>query len=446
MSRWIRFPFVPPILRMMHARLTPPFDARPVWSLLPIGEVDLLRWRYLIAQTYKSSLALCILAFTNTAVRADPNSAWESAWYSSPTKYSVSFADATVQTRIVVATGGGRLRLRYSNLYGQTPLLIGAVSVLANGVRMSMTFGGAADVTVAPGRTILSDPVALNTQSGNTLTVSTYYPVQIPADITSGAYNVDRNLLFSGRVVDQDAPITSARELTSAYAISSISYFLIGVEIEADQAGGSIVVVGDSLTGGAANAWPTLFAQRLRDAGKSYNVINASVGGNRILRDSRMLNYGGESLINRFERDVLDQPNVKYVILFEGSNDIAVWRYDGVVPGAMPSAAEIIGAITKLAERAHKRGVSFYVATMTPSMGANAPEYGSPQFNAEREKINAWIRSTKLIDGYFDFARAVADPANPTRFRNDLHLGDHHHPNGAGQKAISEAIDLEKFK
>ncbi|KAI3604875.1 extracellular gdsl-like lipase [Moniliophthora roreri] len=52
---------------------------------------------------------------------------------------------------------------------------------------------------------------------------------------------------------------------------------------------------------------------------QSVAVINQAAVGNRVLADIQ-----GPSALSRIERDVLSYPSVRYVIVFEGTNDIGV--------------------------------------------------------------------------------------------------------------------------
>ena len=48
-----------------------------------------------------------------------------------------------------------------------------------------------------------------------------------------------------------------------------------------------------------------------------------------------------------------------------------------------------------------------------------------------------------LIDGYVDFDKALADPANPAAMLEKFDSGDHLHPSALGYKAMADAINQE---
>ena len=219
------------------------------------------------------------------------------------------------------------------------------------------------------------------------------------------------------------------------------SFFIARLEVMAPENVGGIVTYGDSITDGSRstvdtnNRWPDHLTRRLLAAKTPMGVMNAGIGGNRVLSDAA---YGsGANAAARFTRDVLDQTGVRYVIVLEAINDIGA---AGSNPS--PSADDLIAAHKQLIERAHARGVLIYGATLTPYEGAN---YYSPGGEAKRQALNQWIRTSGAYDGVIDFDAATRDPKSPGKFLADYDSGDHLHPNDAGMKAMGEAIDLKLF-
>jgi lysophospholipase L1-like esterase len=211
-------------------------------------------------------------------------------------------------------------------------------------------------------------------------------------------------------------------------------FFLTRVEVQS-AASGTIVALGDSITDGTAstidtnNRWPDHLARRLSAAGVRMSVLNAGIGGNRVLAEGN-----GPSALARFERDVLAQPGVTTVIVLEGINDIGQARRSPA-----PSAADLIAGHKQLIERAHARGLRIFGATLTPFEGAN---YWTPEGEAKRQALNDWIRTGKDYDGVFDFDAAVRDPAQPTKTQERYDSGDHLHLNAAGYQAVAATVDI----
>jgi lysophospholipase L1-like esterase len=237
--------------------------------------------------------------------------------------------------------------------------------------------------------------------------------------------------------------VLSAEKLTATKKIYSWN-FLKGVDVQAEREAGSIVAFGDSITDGAKSTrdtntrWPDVLAARLaaNKATAHLGVLNQGIGGNRILHDNT-----GPSALARFDRDVIAQAGVKYVIILEAINDIG-HAADPKKPYDIVSADDLIAGFSQMARRAHTHGIKVIGATLTPYIGAG---YQSPAGEAMRQAVNQWIRTTKELDGVVDFDKATADPAHPGVFLPADDSGDHLHPNDAGYKAMGEAIDLKLF-
>src|SRR6185437_2270285 len=190
-------------------------------------------------------------------------------------------------------------------------------------------------------------------------------------------------------------------------------FFLARVVVNAPENAGSVVTFGDSITDGTRSTpntnsrWPDEFARRLAAAKIPLGVLNEGIAGNRVLCDG-----AGVSALARFDRDVLMQPGVKYVIVLESINDIGIGRSN-----AVPSAGDLIAAHKQLIERAHAKGLKIYGATLTPFDGA---AYFSQEGEAKREAVNQWIRTSGAYDGVIDFDAVTRDPNAPTKIRPDF--------------------------
>jgi lysophospholipase L1-like esterase len=147
----------------------------------------------------------------------------------------------------------------------------------------------------------------------------------------------------------------------------------------------------------------------------------------------------------RFDRDVLAQPGVQYVIVLEGINDLG-HAGTSAPESETVSAQDIIAGLQQMIDRAHERGLKIFGATLTPFKGTAFPGYFTPEKEAKRKEVNEWIRTSKAFDGVIDFEKAVRDPNDPDRILAAYDGGDHLHPSDAGYKAMAEAIDLSLFK
>ena len=147
----------------------------------------------------------------------------------------------------------------------------------------------------------------------------------------------------------------------------------------------------------------------------------------------------------RFNRDVIAQSGVKYVIVLEGINDL------GHVGSSAPiseqvGAEDVEEGLKQMIARCHEKGIKIFGATLTPFEGTVYPGYYSPEKDVKRKAINQWIRSSGEFDGVIDFDKAVRDPEHPDRFLPAYDGGDHLHPGDAGYKAMANAIPLSLFR
>jgi lysophospholipase L1-like esterase len=215
-------------------------------------------------------------------------------------------------------------------------------------------------------------------------------------------------------------------------------YIITGVEALADSSSHTVVTLGDSITDGRGSTtdgndrWPDFLAQRLQANPPTMKVAvaNMGIGGNAVVSGGL-----GPTATKRFDRDVLNQSGVRWVIIFEGVNDIG-----GDSTGTV--AANLIAAFTQFAAQAHARNIRVYGATITPFGGSS---YYSASHEASRQAVNSWIRTNSFYDAVIDFDAAARDPANPVNLRPAYDSGDHLHLNPAGYQALASAIDLSLF-
>jgi lysophospholipase L1-like esterase len=444
------------------------------------------RWSWRTAFTVSLLAALFSTyspAQSNTGASRDSES-WIGTWATAPQPFlprSIqTFRNQTLRLIVHTSAGGTRVRIRISNSFGDQPLLIGAAHIARRASAADidpdsdrpLKFRGHSSITIAPRSIAVSDPVDLDVPALSDLAISLFLP-ETTAATTSHILALQTSY-FSPETGDS----TGSAKFPVAKTITSWP-FLTGVDVLASSRAASIVAFGSSTTDGdgstkdANRRWPDVLAERLRaeplnkaaseDAGV-VGVLNEGIIGNRLLSDSSsprqaggpfgavLERFGaalGSAGLLRFERDVLDQAGVKYVIVALGVNDI-------LFPGSFipltesVTAQSLISANRQMIARAHKNGIRVIATTIPPFEDAifDSPRisFYTPEKEAVRREVNAWIRSSGEFDGVVDFDEVVRDPNHPTRLLPRYDSGDHLHVNDAGNVAQGNAIPLALFR
>jgi lysophospholipase L1-like esterase len=362
--------------------------------------------------------------------------AWTGTWAVSPQSGSTSFNQQTVRQIVHTSISGTTVRLQFSNAFGNQPVVIDNVHLARrtsdSGIDLStdrvVTFGGQRTVTLPVGSLAASDSVDLVVPAQSDLAVSIYLP-QPTGPATYHQVSSQTNYVAAGNV-SANATLPGAQQVGSYYLLTNL-------DVQNAAAPGAVVTLGASITDGVGSSsntnrrWPNRLATRLQDSGRTVGVLNQGISGNKLLADG-----AGQSASNRFERDVLSQPGVKWVIFSDDPiNDLGV--------ASPPAAQQLIAAAQQLISRAHERNVAFICSTLTPFRGSGG---WSQAAENQRAAYNAFVRGANSgCDGVLDQDAATRDPANPTMFLPAYDTGDHLHPNEAGLQAIANAVNLSWF-
>lgn len=364
--------------------------------------------------------------------------AWTASMWQAPADQVRSLENVTIRSAVRVGAGGGQLRLRLANDYGPA-LTVGAATVrLAGGKAVRVTFGGQASVRVPEGAPLVSDPVALPVKAFDVVEVSLFFPEAAPLATVHDVVGQQTLISPPGDHTAQDFAAAEKWRLRPLIA---------GIDVLGTKPRPVVVAFGDSITDnvGCANdamprcRWGDVLGRRLAAAGKPHVVVTQAISGNRILAHGT-----GPSALSRFDRDVLAVPGVSHVVLLEGINDIgnSGRMVNGTVRPVI-TADQLIAGYKQLALRAREHGIKVYAMTVLPYEGAM---YQTPAGEAMRVQVNDWIRTSKTFDAVIDMEKVVADPANPKRLAAGLQGGDNLHPDGRGETAMGEAIDLGLFR
>jgi len=433
--------------------------------------------RFALVRLWAVVVATCV-----AMAYAQPPTAWVTTWTGSVQgPYPVGNPSAQPQLDVVfpsAETGardqsfrlivqpdlwGRQARLRFSNALGTRPVTFDGVHVglqwssaaLVPGSNRPVTFSRKRSVSVPPGQWVWSDPVALPQLGGVRAMLGRKLAVSFHVAGESGPMTWHAKALQTSYVTAPGAGSVAQDESEAAFPYTTTSwYFLDAVDVRPTVAGArTVVAFGDSITDGTASTlngddrWPNVLAHRLKRVyGQRIAVVDAGIGGNQVVGPAeyspQRAFLGGPSALSRLDRDVLSLSGVQALIWLEGINDFRKngnASFEAVRDGMVQGVGRI---------RARWPKVKVIGATLTPALGSTSAAHGSPEQDAKRQALNAFIRNSKLFDAVVDFDGATLDPATGGLKREFVPEsttggpGDRLHPNRAGYLAMGMAVDL----
>ncbi|MFF1704269.1 SGNH/GDSL hydrolase family protein [Streptomyces sp. NPDC058252] len=358
-------------------------------------------------------------------------------WGASADRQGAGPADRSYRLIVRTSVGGTDMRIRLSNAFGDHPVTFASAyaglqkqgAELVHGSNRRLSFGGAASVTVPAGKTVLSDPLPGKLAAQSNLVISLYVTgAQGPT--TGHGMAMQTNYATAGDHAAEEGAAGWTDPMGSWY-------WLDAVDVETSATVGSVVTLGDSITDGWASTtdenrrWPDYLSRRLQAASglTVKGVANEGISGNKVLADG-----AGQAALNRLQRDVLSQPGVRTVFLFEGINDIKA--HSGV------TVDDMIAGYQEIIDRAHAAGKCVVGATVMPFKGWY--EYDAAA-EAVRQGVNDWIRNSGALDAVTDFDKITRNPYDPQLILPFFDGGDHLHPNDKGMQAMADAVDLRSL-
>ncbi|MES2988870.1 MAG: SGNH/GDSL hydrolase family protein [Pseudomonadota bacterium] len=364
--------------------------------------------------------------------------AWTASMWQAKAEQAVALENVTIRSTVRIGAGGGKLRLRLANDYGQS-LTIGAATVrIAGRPAVKVTFGGQTQTRIFESAPLVSDPIALPVNAFELVEISLFLPEKVMLETVHEAAGSPTLVSPLGDHSLSDFAPTSTSKLRPLIA---------GIDVLGGKSRPVIVAYGDSITdvGSCPDdvmprcRWSEVLGRRLAAAGMPHVVINQAISGNRVLSSDT-----GPSALGRIDRDVLAVPGVTHLVLLQGVNDVGssgLTRNGTTRP--VITAAELIAGYHQLVQRAHERGIKVIGMTILPFEGAF---YYAPERDTIRMAANHWIRTSGVFDAVIDMEKVMADPAHPARLADGLQGGDHLHPDGRGQTRMGEVIPLKLFR
>jgi lysophospholipase L1-like esterase len=393
---------------------------------------------------------------------------WATAAQAAAPANAQTFRNQTLRLVVHTSASGKKLRIRLSNTFGEQPLRIGSAHIARRSAAADidpasdriLLFRGQSSATVPARSIVVSDPVDLEVPALSDLAISLFFPETAVA-------TTSHNLAKQTNYVSADTGDFTA-DAKFPVSMTIITWpFLTGVDIAASSRGAAIVAFGSSTTDGdgstrdANRRWPDVLAERLQKSSggtDEVGVLNEGIIGNRLLYDSPQeasSPFGpllGQAGLTRFERDVLEQPGVKYVLVCLGVNDILFPAYPFTPASEIVKPENIVTGYRQLIARAHKKGIRVIGTTIPPFEGSTFVAFGlnltlyTPEREKTRQAVNEWIRHSGQFDAAVDFDEAVRDPARPAQLLPAYAAADRLHVKDDGNVAQGNAIPLTLFQ
>jgi lysophospholipase L1-like esterase len=356
----------------------------------------------------------------------------------------------TLRQVVAVSIGGKKLRFKFTNEFSNAAVNMKWVQIAVSkggsdidpSTIKTLKFKGKKEVVMEPGKEITSDEVSFKLEPRSLVAITIAYGETSPT-VTGHPGSRTTSYILPGNNAAPNTDYTNAVKTDHWYNI-------VGIDVKNNNKNaGAVATFGDSITDGRGsgtnkqNRWPDILAMSLLKNKNTQNVgvLNMGIGGNAVLRGGL-----GPYALSRFEHDVLNQSGIKWVIIFEGVNDLggAVRRDSATVHKI---ATDLITAFEKMITDAHAKGIKVYGATITPFKKNG---YYSVHTEAARKRVNQWIRTSGKYDAVIDFDKTIRNPADPEVMLEETVPGpnasDYLHPNEKGYVMMGESIDTKLFK
>ncbi len=397
-----------------------------------------------------SFLSIAFLAFLFTGCQQPQSKKiWVGTWNTAPQLVEPhnmppepGLTNNTLRQWLRVSIGSDSLRVRFSNEFSTSPVTLKAVQIAASAggsaidpaTAQELKFNNNTEVTMKPGTAIASDPVAFDLKPRMDVAITILFGKTSP-DVTGHPGSRTTSYIVKGNHLSE-TDLEDAVKTDHWYVIN-------GIDVRASEDAAAVAILGNSITDGRGsgtnkqNRWPDIFSERLLNNPSTQHVavLNQGIGGNCVLRPCL-----GPSALDRFESDVLKQLGVKWLIIYEGINDL------GQTPDSATAnqiANDLIAAYNVMIDKAHAKNILVYGATLMP-FGKSF--YYTDFRETAHKKVNEWIRTSGRFDAVIDLDKTMQNPDNPICMSEGTHDGDYLHPNQKGHRIMGESVDLSLFE
>ena len=388
-----------------------------------------------------------MIACLLTAAAAMADGHWVGTWGTAPQLVeshnnppSPGLGNNSLRQIVQVSIGGEKVRLKLTNEFSKGATEIkamelaiaktaGSSSEIDEASTVSLTFDGKASVTMPAGGKAVSDPVNLHLDGRQNVAITIHYGAASSTSVSGHPGSRTTSYLKAGNTTDFSDAVKTDHW-----------YSILALEVEAPEEAGAVAILGNSITDGRGsttnqqNRWADVLSRRLlaNEPTRQVGVLNMGIGGNCVLGGGL-----GPAAVNRYQRDLLGQEGVKWIILFEAVNDL------GGAQNGVQTAKRIIDVYKQIIREAHQKGIYVFGGTITPFKGNS---YYSVDHENGRNTINKWIRTTKMLDGVIDFDHAVRNPQDTAAMQQQfLFENDWLHLNAKGYETMGGCIDLSLF-
>lgn len=401
-------------------------------------------------RTFKIAItAILLLLLLNPGIiNAKKN--WVGTWATAPQLVephnnppAPGLSNNSIREIVRVSIGGKSIRVKFSNEHSKSPVTLKSVKIAAstgngnidNASLRELKFNGQSEYTMQPGAVLVSDAIKFDLKPRMDVAITLYFG-NTSETVTGHPGSRTTSYIIQGN--DKNVTDFSNAVKTDHW------YIISGIDVVSPKKAGAVAIIGNSITDGRGsgtnlqNRWPDIFSERLlkNKSSKNVGVLNLGIGGNCVLRGGL-----GPTALRRYDKDVLGQSGVKWVVIFEGVNDLG--GMPDIEDVANKKADDLINAYKEMINKAHEKGLKVYGATIMPFKKNG---YYKPYREMARNKVNEWIRTGGFFDAVIDFDKVIRDPADTACMIESLQDNDYLHPNQAGHRKTGESVDLNLFK